>query len=484
MDLFLKLYPDGAPVVNYGVTTVVIGDCGASCAPVPQTPATLDILVSYLRRVMDKYVDPDQFEWKTFGDYLNYLEGRVGINVGAFIPHSPVRLVAMKDAAMERVATPGELKAMLEMAQQAWDDGAIGFSTSPKGGPAIHSDTPSTFADRDEMMAFADLIVGQGGIWQTNGARLALDPETLVNELTTSIKGRHILNEWAQPADDPEMALRMGDFMEGQRQQGQGVYGVVIPYRHIEKFRVADFYAFAGLPEWDAISKEPENLATSLADPDTRARIAAAAKDHAPAQYLEDIHVRAVSNPSDDRWIGRSLGTAARESGTTPMEFVLSFLARNAMDARFVLWGGGRNSSLKLLEQMITHPCGVIGTDAGAHLDRFFFHGAPAKLLGYWSRERQLLSLEQAVHKLTGFPAQILGTSRGVLEAGRPADLVLFDPDTIDDGMGDIPPEVIDVEEVRRQPPGVHLVVVNGQVAVDDGVPTEQRAGRVRRWEL
>src|SRR5438094_6606944 len=78
MDLFLVLYPHGNPVVNFGVTTVVIGDCGASCAPVPDGEEPLQVLVAYLRRVLDKYVDTSRWTWKTFPEYLDYLRGQVG----------------------------------------------------------------------------------------------------------------------------------------------------------------------------------------------------------------------------------------------------------------------------------------------------------------------------------------------------------------------------------------------------------------------
>src|SRR5207248_2438016 len=120
---------------NYGVTTVVICDCGAACAPVPPKGPSRDILMTYLHRVLDKYVDDSQFEWTTYEDYLNYLEGRVGINVGAFVPHSPIRLAVMGEDAGKRTATPDEVAAMVEHVEAGWRAGAIGFSSSPLGGP-------------------------------------------------------------------------------------------------------------------------------------------------------------------------------------------------------------------------------------------------------------------------------------------------------------------------------------------------------------
>src|SRR6185503_12363568 len=112
MDAFVVQYPNGNPVVNYGVTSIVIGDCGASCAPVPPKPEPRQVLVQYLRRVLDKYVDDKDWRWNTFGDYLNYLEGKVAINVLPLMPHSPVRLTVMGEAAYQRAANPEELDAM------------------------------------------------------------------------------------------------------------------------------------------------------------------------------------------------------------------------------------------------------------------------------------------------------------------------------------------------------------------------------------
>jgi N-acyl-D-aspartate/D-glutamate deacylase len=99
MDAFVVQYPNGNPVINYGVTSIVIGDCGASCAPVPPKPEPRQVLVQYLRRVLDKYVDDKDWRWNTFGDYLNYLEGKVALNVLPLMPHSPVRLTVMGEAA-------------------------------------------------------------------------------------------------------------------------------------------------------------------------------------------------------------------------------------------------------------------------------------------------------------------------------------------------------------------------------------------------
>ncbi|PZC47942.1 MAG: N-acyl-D-aspartate/D-glutamate deacylase/Imidazolonepropionase [Chloroflexi bacterium] len=485
MDLFLKFYPDGLPVINYGVTTIVIGDCGASCAPVPDNAEALDVLVKYLKRVLDNYIEPDTFEWSTFPEYLANLEGNVGVNVGALVPHSPVRLSVMGMAAVERAADADEIQLMVNVVTEAWEAGAIGFSTSPPGGPALHSDTPSTFAELSETIALAEAVVHNGGLYQNNGSVQITNPDSEVYAMAQAVRGTHLINEWRHFPDKLEVSKALGNIMEDLTQQGTKSYGVVVPYTHLTRCGAADFLPFNHLEEWKALPKEAGPFSEALMNPDVRTRLRAASKGQWQVDRWSSIVIRDVGNPEDKRWVRHNIEQAAAATGQEPLDFALDLLARNVGSVSFVFWGFRGNNDLDMLSEAIVSPQSVIGTDAGAHLGNFFFYGAPARLLGYWSRERGLLSMEAAVHKLTGFNAEVLGTKRGWLEVGRPADVVVFDPDTIDDGFDDVlPPDWIDDAEVHRQPTGIDLVVVNGTVKVDHGEVQKERTGKVRRWEL
>jgi N-acyl-D-aspartate/D-glutamate deacylase len=148
------------------------------------------------------------------------------------------------------------------------------------------------------------------------------------------------------------------------------------------------------------------------------------------------------------------------------------------------VYHGLANAHPELLAQMIKSDTSLIGTDVGAHLDRFFWHGAPTKVLGYWRREQKLFSLEEAVHKLTGFPAKKLRLNRGILKEGMPADVTIFDADKIDDLVSNKLPDVIDAQEVMRHPPGIKAVVVNGATVVEQGQCKDVFPGKVRRQQL
>ncbi len=483
MDFWVKRYPAGQPVVNYGVTTVVICDCGAAVAPVPPKGPSRDILMAYLHRVLDKYVDDAEFAWTTYEEYLSYLDGNVAINVGAFAPHSPIRLAVMGEDAGKRAATPDELAAMVDYVEAYWRAGAIGFSSSPRGGPLIHSDTPSTFADRTEMLTLASTVGRHGGIVQYNGFLRVLEPDSELHYLAHNVPARLILNEWAQAAGDDESGLRGGEALAQLHAAGRPAWGVVVPYQHIQNQRAATFAPLAGVPAWDELPKEPEALRTRLADPALRATLRAAAAERGAACLWDELLVKRAAREEDRRWEGWLVADAARETGQAPVDFALDLLQGDDGTTRFCRIGA-RNHSLDVLAAMIRSPYSVIGTDAGAHLDTFYWYGTPARILGYWSRERGLLTLEEAVHKLTGFNTAMLGIQRGLLEPGRPADVVVFDPDTIGDVVTPRLPYYVDDTEIRRQPPGVESVVVNGEVVLDCGDHTAARPGKVRRWEL
>ena len=272
MDAFVVQYPNGNPVVNYGVTSIVIGDCGASCAPVPPKPEPRKVLVEYLRRVLDKYVDDKDWRWNTFGEYLNYLEGKIAINCLPLMPHSPVRLTVMGEAAYQRAANPEELNAMKAMVREGMELGAIGFSTSPRGGPAIHAGTPSTFAEHDEIIQLANVAAEYNGCFQFNGFQMILQPESGVPEMLTKIKALQIGNEFRVRPGAKAAGMESIRYMEDAQKRGQDIYGVVIPYQHIRRFNLDDCFLFNGLPTWEAIKNAPD-LKAKLSDKETRRKI-------------------------------------------------------------------------------------------------------------------------------------------------------------------------------------------------------------------
>jgi N-acyl-D-aspartate/D-glutamate deacylase len=488
MDAFVVQYPHGNPVVNHGVTTIIIGDCGASCAPVPPKPEPRQVLVEYLRRVLDKYVDDKDWQWNTFAEYLNTIEGRIAINVAPLMPHSPVRLTVMGEAAYAREANAEELHAMKKMVREGMELGAVGFSTSPRGGPAIHAGTPSTFANHQEIIELANVASEFSGCFQFNGFQMMLQPESGVPAMLEQIHALQIGNEFRQRPGQKADATRAIAFMQEAQKRGQDLYGVVIPYTHIRRFTIEDCFFLNGLPTWEAIKKSPD-LKTQLRNKETRRkleaeRIAGAGKPEFPEWHGWDrVVFERFAKPELKKLENKNVEAISRLTEKAPLDAFFDTWLEDDLRSQCV-YHGIANAYPDLLAEMITSDTSLIGTDVGAHLDRFFWHGAPTKVLGYWRREKKLFSLEQAVHKLTGFPAEKLGLNRGLLKEGWPADVAVFDADKIDDLVSEKLPEIVNAEEVKKHPPGIKAVVVNGATVVEDGVCHEVFPGKVRRQQL
>jgi N-acyl-D-aspartate/D-glutamate deacylase len=488
MDAFVVQYPNGNPVVNYGVTSIVIGDCGASCAPVPPKPEPRKVLVEYLRRVLDKYVDDKDWKWNTFAEYLNHLEGNIAINCLPLMPHSPVRLTVMGEAAYAREANAEELDAMKKMVREGMELGAIGFSTSPRGGPAIHAGTPSTFASHDEIVELANVAAEYNGCFQFNGFQMMLQPESGVPDMLKRIRGLQIGNEFRQRPGQRADAPKAIAYMEEAQRRGQRLFGVVIPYTHIRRFTIDDCFFLNGLPTWEAI-KNSNDLSSTLRDKGIRKklqeeRIAGAGKPEFPEWHGWDRMVfEHIEKPALKRLEGKNVAEIARLTEKAEIDAFFDTWLEDDLKSQCV-YHGLANAHQDLLADMIKSETSLIGTDVGAHLDRFFWHGAPVKVLGYWRREKNLMSLERAVHKLTGFPAEKLRLNRGLVREGMPADITVFNADKIDDLVSARLPDVVDSQEVRRHPPGMKAVVVNGQTVVEDGANYDVFPGKVRRQQL
>ena len=488
MDAFVVQYPHGNPVVNYGVTTIIIGDCGASCAPVPSQAEPRQVLVQYLRRVLDKYVDDKDWKWNTFGEYLNYIEGKIAVNVAPLMPHSPVRLTVMGEAAYAREASPEELDAMKKMVREGMELGAVGFSTSPRGGPAIHAGTPSTFATHDEIVALANVAAEYNGCFQFNGFQMMLQPDSGVPAMLERIRALQIGNEFRVRPGQKEAGPKAIAYMEEAQKRGQDIYGVVIPYTHIRRFTIDDCFFLNGLPTWEAI-KGSGDLRTQLRSKDIRRqleqeRIVGAGKPEFPEWHGWDrVVFEHIETPELKKLEHKNVEEISRITEKPPLDAFFDTWLEDDLRSRCVYYGLA-NAHMELLADMIKSDTSLIGTDVGAHLDRFFWHGAPTRVLGYWRREKNLFNLEQAVHKLTGFPAQRLRLNRGLLKEGMPADVTVFDPDKIDDLVSKQLPDIIDAQEVMRHPPGMKAVVVNGATVVEEGHCNDVFPGKVRRQQL
>jgi N-acyl-D-aspartate/D-glutamate deacylase len=334
----------------------------------------------------------------------------------------------------------------------------------------------------------ANVAAEFNGCFQFNGFQMMLQPESGVPAMLEKIRATQIGNEFRQRPGEKANASKAIAFMEQAQKRGQDIYGVVIPYTHIRRFTVKDCFFLNGLPTWEAI-KNSADLRQQLQNKDIRRkleeeRIAAAGKPEFPEWHgWRRVVFEHIEKPELKKLEQRNVEEIARITEKAPVDAFFDTWLEDDLRSRCVYYGLA-NAHQELLGQMIKSDTGLIGTDVGAHLDRFFWHGAPTKVLGHWRREKNLFGLEEAVHKVTGFPAEKLRLNRGLLKEGMPADVTVFDADKIDDLVSKKLPDVINAEEVKRHPPGMKAVVVNGTTVVEEGHCNDVFPGKVRRQQL
>lgn len=468
--------PGLTPSAFHGVTTVVAGNCGFSIAPVRDTG--VGILGRTLQHVEDMSLDTltvgvpwDEFE--SFGEYLDAVQRRgVGLNYGCYVGHTALRLYVMGDDAYERAATTEEIARMQELVAEAMDAGAIGFATSAS--PTHNGDrgrpVPSRLADLAEVRALCEPLRARD------------------RGVVAMLPGGVFSNE---------------ELFEMQRQIGRPITWTALltvkglPY-HEKVVAEHDAARADGVEVWPQVSCRPLVFQMNLEEPftlnmrpsfaalmdrDRDGRIAAYRDPQWRAAAWEDVSGRGgllpfnwpaltvAESAAHPELVGRGVVELAEERGVSPLDVVLDISLDDDLQTRF-------NSTLANDDQdaiawLLPRDGMLIGlADSGAHVSQLCDACFATDLLGNWVRDRGVMPLERAVHKLTGEPAAVFGlTDRGVIAEGRAADLVVFDPDTVAPGplrrIVDFPAE--GERLTADSPEGVRHVLVNGVPIRVDG---------------
>jgi len=467
--------PALTPSCFHGVTTVVAGNCGFSIAPT--RPAHRELIARTLENVEDMNVASltagIPWDFSTFPEYLDAVERRgVATNYAAYIGHTALRLFAMGDEAYERVAKPEEIEQMRTVLREALLAGAAGFATSfaitHRG--ADGKPVPSRFADRAEFEALLDVVgeVGRGVVAIAPGEQCSIDdmyelqPRTGVpftyGALLTSPTGAHrrLLEAnregWARGAQVwPQVTPRPLTFAM--------TLAAPIQLNMNEEFAVL-------------MAGTLDERRRAYADPEWRRRALDvwAGQTGFTVPRWETYEV--AESARHPELMGRRVSGLADERGGTPLDVILD-LALDEPDlglrVRCILANDDTDEVATLLSE---DRCTLGLSDAGAHVGQLCDAPEPTDFLGNWVRDRGLMPIEQAVRKLTGTQADILGlTDRGYLRPGAWADVVVFDPDTVAPGpvrrVRDFPG---DAERLTAdQPDGIRHVLVNGTPVQVDG---------------
>ena len=494
-DAQLHFEPTASPASWHGVTTVLMGNCGFTIAPARADDAAW--LLEMLSRVEGMSPEALQagvtFTGGSFGDFLDGLEGRIGVNAAAYVGHSAVRRYVMGDESQIRAATPEEIVAMQELVRTAMREGAAGFSTSQIELHQAHNGlpVPSNLATTEEVVALCSVLAefDHGAIEiiprSFPEGYDAADRELL--RAMSIVSGKPIdLNPVVWFPNLPDGWTRSMEFIEEQAEAGLRMYPMYAAHRGGAYYALDTTFLFDDMPAFRGalMLPEPERSA-ALRDPAVRDRMRAELvgppAPSFPVQY-ELTTVYSVHEPEHEHWVGRTLADLAAERGGDPLDAFLDLALADDLKTTFfvtpLLERGGR----VVTEALVTNPLAMAGSsDGGAHLASFVGADYTTRLLTEWVPDH--LSLEEAVRRLTAIPAQIHGLrDRGTVRAGSWADLVLVDLDELGVGqtrwVDDLPAGAgrLVVDAV-----GYRAVVVNGEVLLEDGMPTGALPGQVIR---
>jgi N-acyl-D-aspartate/D-glutamate deacylase len=482
-----------SPVPLHGVTTVISGNCGFSVAPL--TGPDDDYLVRMLARVEGMPLAALQsgvpWNWTGFDSYLRRVEQRrPAVHMGFMVGHSALRRAVLGGEAHD-AASEEQIEAMCTLLGMSLSVGGLGLSTSWSRNHVDGSGdpVPSRLGSAEELLALAEVV----GRYPSTQLQVSPSPgfgddEAELMRLMSLRAGRPInWNVYVPRASQAEAGERMLGASDVAAQSGARIWALAYPDVIRARYTLdRPAVMLDGLPGWSKISSLPvAEKAGVLRDPRQRIELAAAAAVNGP-RYWEDTVVLEGAGPRSRAAEGRRLADLAAERGDGSSAFdVLCDLAiDDELRTAFAPPAPGDDEATwEIRTRSWNDPRVVLGaSDAGAHLDLITtYDWAPALFAA--NRSRQVLTLEQAVHKVTGEQADAYGLAgRGRLRAGSVADVVVFDPDTIAPGRtswrDDLP---AGAGRLYQEPVGIAHVIAAGVEVARDGRMTGQAGGQVLR---
>jgi len=484
--------PSLTPSSFHGVTTVVAGNCGFSIAPI--RPDGVELLARTLQHVEDMSFDTlaegvpwDEFE--TFPQYLDVVERRgVALNYGCYVGHTAVRLFVMGDDAYERAATPAEIAAMQAIVSEAMAGGAIGFASSSS--PTHNGDhgrpVPSRVSDINELRALLQPLRGshRGVVALLPGGVMTHQQVfDLQREIGRPFTWTALLTVKGYPYHE-----KVIDEHDAAWADGVEVWPQVSCRPLVFQMNLSEPFTLNMRPSFAALmgTNRADRIA-AYRDPAWREKAWADVSGKAGGFPLNWANISVAESASHPGLSDRPVMVVAEERGCTPLDVMLDISLDDDLTSRF--WSVLANDDPEAIAWLLPRDNVLLGlADSGAHVSQLCDACFSTDLLGNWVRDRQVMPLERAIHKLTGEPAQVYGLAdRGEVAIGKSADLCVFDPATIAPGplrrVHDFPAHG---ERLTADAPvGVTHTLVNGVPIRVDGASSEEglaaRPGRVLR---
>jgi N-acyl-D-aspartate/D-glutamate deacylase len=482
--------PALTPSCFHGVTTVVAGNCGFSIAPT--RPEHRELIAQTLQKVEDMDVAAlaagIPWEFETFPQYLASVEKRgTVLNYAAYIGHTALRLYVLGDEAADRIATDDEINVMSRMVSEAMSAGAAGFATSfamtHRG--ADGKPVPSRLADPNEYEALMRAVAqsGRGVVEVTPGSNLSID-----NMYDTQKRVGVPLTYTALLTQPTGSHNRLVDVNRAGWADGAQVWPQVTCRPLSFSMTLSEPFTLNPNPEFAAImGTSLQERRDAYADPAWRDKVSDAWANMTGMVPRWDTY-EIMETTAHPELIGKRLKEVAEERRTTPFDVVLD-LALDEPELGLRVRCVVANDDVDGIRMLLGEDHCTLGlSDAGAHVGQLCDAPMATDLLGNWVRDRQALSVEKAIRKLSGVQADLFGfKDRGYLREGAFADVFVFDLDTVGPGpvrrVRDFP---ANTERLTADAPtGVHHVFVNGTPIRRDGVSmaatTDPRPGQMAK---
>jgi N-acyl-D-aspartate/D-glutamate deacylase len=470
-----------------------MGNCGVGIAPCrpSQREWVTDDLVTVEGIDKEVLVEGIKWEWETFPEYIDAAERRgSALNLAFLAPITPLRTYVLGAEANQRAATVTETQTIAAMLREAMHAGAWGFTTTASRQHIGHGGKPlaARLASREELAAYADVLKRcERGVIELaltkRYATLAEDEEDLLKFLVDASCRPVTWLSLNNLIEKPGAIMAILDRVEPLIRRGAIPQILTRPFMFDMNLRRPFQFTemIAAKPLFDASFEKQMSI---YADAAFREAFKQELKlGRKWATLANNVIVASVENPALKKYEGSTVGEIAQERNHDPNDVFFDLAVADNLQIKFIV--PRANTDPAQLADMLKDSRTLIGlSDAGAHLDMLCESGYPTYLLGYWVREKRVLTLERAIQRITSEPADFFGfVDRGRLCAGAAADIVIFDEDTISSPLRPTPVKDLPAGGTRLycKAAGISEVVVNGEVLYRNGQHTGALPGKVLR---
>ncbi len=482
-----------SPSCWHGVTSVVMGNCGvglAPCRPAAREIAAWD-LVNVEAIPFDVLSKGVTWDWETFPEYMDAAAKRgSGLNLGFLAALTPFRHYVLGEESMERAATAQETQKIAALLREAMDAGAFGFTTTYAAQHIGYQGRPLAcrLASNDELAAYSRVLrdVGRGAIELalTNEVSVLSDDEYKLLDMLLTESGRPVtwlalLNREDNPEAPQKTLVRAAELLK------RGGLPQVTCRPLIVQIDLRKPFIFANMACWNpAFNRPPEEQMQFYRDQKFRDgfRLALKTPNIFSGNWAKAV-IHEVANPALANLVGKNVAAVARERGQDALDTFLDLAIEDGLQMQFTyeLF----NSDESRIPELIKDPRTMIGlSDGGAHVDMFCDAGYCTYLLGTWVRDREVMTLEHAVKRITTEPADLFGIKqRGRIAKGAAADFAIFDLTTVGSEKRGVMTNDLPGGGRRLVMParGVEHTIVNGTFLFEHGKDTGARPGQVLR---